>query len=48
MESFEPVVMFFGMINLPAIFQMIINKILRNIINEEKMVAFVDDVLVMS
>ena len=38
--------MFFGMINSPAIFQAMMNKILRNIINEEKVVAFVDNMLV--
>jgi len=34
------------MTNLPATFQVMMNKILRDIINEEKVVAFVDDVLV--
>jgi len=43
---FEPVVMFFRMTNLPVIFQVMINEILRDMINEEKVVAFVDDVLV--
>ena len=43
---FEPVVMFFGMTNSPATFQAIMNKILRDMINEGKVVAFVDDVLV--
>jgi len=38
--------MFFGMTNLPVTFQMMINKILRNLINERKVAAFVDDVLV--
>jgi len=45
-SSFEPTVMFFGMTNLPVTFQMMINKILRNLINERKVAAFVDDVLV--
>jgi len=36
--------MFFGMTNLPAIFQGMINEILRNMINEGKVAAFVDDV----
>ena len=45
-KSFKPIVMFFGMTNLPAIFQAIMNEILRDIINEGKVVAFVDDVLV--
>ena len=44
--SFEPIVMFFGMTNLPAIFQAMINEILRDLINEGKVTAFVDDVLV--
>ena len=38
--------MFFGMTNSPATFQAIMNKILRDMINEGKVVAFVDNVLV--
>jgi len=38
--------MFFGMTNLPAIFQAIMNKILRDMINEGKVAAFVDNILV--
>ena len=45
-SSFEPMVMFFGMTNLPAMFQVMINEILRDLINEGKVAAFVDDVLV--
>jgi len=44
--SFKPTVMFFGMTNSSAIFQAIINKILKDLINKEKVVAFVDDMLV--
>jgi len=44
--SFEPTVMFFGMTNLPATFQVMMNEILRDLINEGKVAAFVDDVLV--
>jgi len=44
--SFEPIVMFFGMTNLPATFQAMMNKILRDLINKEKVAAFVDNVLV--
>jgi len=44
--SFEPAVMFFGMTNSPATFQAMINEILRDLINKEKVMAFVDDVLV--
>ena len=46
MGFFKPTVMFFGMTNLPAIFQVIINEILRDLINEGKVTAFVDDILV--
>jgi len=43
---FKPTVMFFGMTNLPATFQAMMNEILRDLINEGKVAAFVDDVLV--
>ena len=43
---YEPVVMLFGMTNLPATFQGMMNEILKDMINEEKVAAFVDDVLV--
>jgi len=39
-------VIFFGMTNSPATFQAMINKILRDMINEGKVAAFVDDMLV--
>ena len=45
-SSFEPTVMFFGMTNSLATFQAIMNKILRDLINEGKVAAFVDNVLV--
>jgi len=38
--------MFFGMTNSPATFQAMMNEILRDMINEGKVAAFVDDVLV--
>ena len=44
--SFELTVMFFGMTNSPATFQAMMNEILRDIINEGKVMAFVDNVLV--
>jgi len=44
--SFEPIVMFFGITNLPATFQEMINEILRDMINEGKVMAFVDNMLV--
>jgi len=46
MGSFKPTVMFFGITNSLATFQAIMNKILRDLINEGKVTAFVDDVLV--
>jgi len=44
--SYEPVVMFFRITNLPAIFQGMMNKILRDMINKGKVAAFVDNVLI--
>jgi len=44
--SFEPTVMFFGITNLPATFQVMMNKILRDLINKGKVTAFVDNILV--
>jgi len=38
--------MFFGMTNSPATFQTMMNEILRDMINERKVWAFMDDVLV--
>jgi len=43
---FEPTVMFFRLTNSPATFQTIINKLLRDLINTGKVVAFIDDVIV--
>ena len=43
---FEPVVVFFGMTNSPATFQVMMNEILRDMINKGKVAAFVDNVLV--
>ena len=38
--------MFFGMTNSPTTFQAMMNKILRDLINKERVVAFIDDILV--
>jgi len=43
---FEPTMMFFRMTNSPATFQAMMNEILRDLVNEGKMAAFVDDMLV--
>ena len=44
--SFEPMVMFFGLTNSPATFQAIMNNLLRDLVVEEKVVVFIDDVMV--
>jgi len=44
--SFEPTVMFFGLTNSPAIFQVMMNELLRDLINTEKVAAFIDDVII--
>ena len=44
--SFKPTVMFFGMTNSLATFQVMMNEILRDLINKGKVAVFVDGVLV--
>ena len=44
--SFEPIVMFFELTNLPATFQAMMNKLLRDLINTGKVTAFIDNVIV--
>ena len=43
---FEPTVMFFGLTNSPATFQAMINDLLRDLVVEEKVAVFIDDVMV--
>jgi len=43
---FEPTVMFFGLTNLPATFQAMMNELLRDLINTGKVAAFIDDVII--
>ena len=45
-RSFEPMVMFFGLTNLPAMFQAMMNKLLRDLINTGKVATFINDVIV--
>ena len=45
-RSFKPTVMFFGLTNLPAIFQAIMNEILRDLINTGKVASFINDMIV--
>ena len=46
--SFEPTVMFFGLTNLPATFQTMMNDLLRDLVVKEKVVVFIDDVMVVT
>ena len=43
---FELMVMFFGLTNSPATFQAMMNKLLRDLINTEKVVAFINNIIV--
>jgi len=43
---FEPTVMFFGLTNSPAMFQAMMNDLLRDLVVEEKIAVFIDDVMV--
>jgi len=43
---FKPTVMFFGLTNLLATFQTIMNEILRNLINTGEVASFIDDIII--
>ena len=43
---FEPMMMFFGLTNSPAMFQAIMNRLLRDFINTVNVAAFIDNVIV--
>ena len=45
-ESFEPIVMFFGLTNSPAMFQAMMNDLLRDLVVEKKVAVFIDNVMV--
>ena len=45
-ELYEPTMMFFQLLNLPATFQAMMNNILRELINIKEVVFFIDNVLV--
>ena len=45
-DLFEPTVIFFGLTNSSATFQIIMNKILWNLINTGEVASFIDDVIV--
>ena len=44
--SFKPMIMFSGLTNSPAIFQAMMNKLLRDLINTGKVAAFIDDMII--
>ena len=45
-RSFKPTVISFGLTNLPAIFQGMMNELLRDLINTGKVAAFIDHMIV--
>ena len=44
--SFKLTVMFFGLINLPAMFQTMMNEVLWDLINTRKIVSFIDNIII--
>ena len=46
--SFEPTVMFFGLTNSPAMFQAMMNDLLRDLVVEEKVAVFIDNVMIVT
>src|SRR5580692_5484089 len=44
--AFEPLVMFFGLNNSPVTFQTMMNAILKDLIDEGKVVVYIDDILI--
>jgi len=46
--SFEPMVMFLGLTNSPAMFQAMINDLLRDLVVEEKVAVFIDNVMIVT
>jgi len=46
LEVYKPTVMFFGLTNSPATFQVMMNDILRDLLNTGEVVVFMDNVLV--
>jgi len=44
--AYEPIVMYFGLTNSPATFQIMINDLFRDLINQGDTATFIDDILV--
>jgi hypothetical protein len=47
-DLFKPCIMFFGLTNLPATFQALMNAIFADLIAEEKVAVYLDDILIWS
>jgi len=45
-RAYEPIVMYFGLTNSSATFQMIMNNLFRDLINQGDMATFINDILV--
>jgi len=45
-RAYEPTVMYFGLTNSPATFQTMINDLFQDLINQEDIVTFIDDILI--
>ena len=45
-RSFELTMIFFRLTNLPAMFQIMMNEILQDLINTGKVASFIDDIIV--
>ncbi len=43
---YEPLVMFFGLTNSPATFQMMMNLIFQNLILQGKVIVYLDDIII--
>src|SRR4051812_15620029 len=43
---FEPLVMFFGLTNLPATFQNMMNNLLRDLVDKGKVIVYIDEIMV--
>jgi len=44
--AYEPIVMYFGLINFPATFQTIMNDLFYNLINQGDTATFINNILV--
>ena len=44
--AFEPVVMYFGLMNSPATFQTMMNSIMRDLIDQGVVVVYIDNILI--